>query len=126
MSVAASRGQPWLRRMSGRDPGETHRASTPLELLFDLTFVVAVAEAATQLEHALAAGHAVHALAGYAVVFFGLWWAWVNFTWFASAYDTDDVAYRLLTLVQMAGVLVFAAGIPAAFQHFDYATVVAG
>ena len=126
MSVAASRGQPWLRRMSGRDPGETHRASTPLELLFDLTFVVAVAGAATQLEHALAAGHAVHALAGYAVVFFGLWWAWVNFTWFASAYDTDDVAYRLLTLVQMAGVLVFAAGIPAAFQHFDYATVVAG
>jgi low temperature requirement protein LtrA len=126
MSVAASRGQPWLRRMSGRDPGETHRASTPLELLFDLTFVVAVAEAATQLEHALAASHAVHALAGYAVVFFGLWWAWVNFTWFASAYDTDDVAYRLLTLVQMAGVLVFAAGIPAAFQHFDYATVVAG
>jgi low temperature requirement protein LtrA len=126
MSEAAPRGQPWLRRMSGRDPGETHRASTPLELLFDLTFVVAVAEAATQLEHALAAGHAVHALAGYAVVFFGLWWAWVNFTWFASAYDTDDVAYRLLTLVQMAGVLVFAAGIPAAFEHFDYATVVAG
>jgi low temperature requirement protein LtrA len=126
MSEAASRPQPWLRRMSGRDPGETHRASTPLELLFDLTFVVAVAEAATQLEHALAAGHAAHALAGYAVVFFGLWWAWVNFTWFASAYDTDDVAYRLLTLVQMAGVLVFAAGIPAAFEHFDYATVVAG
>jgi low temperature requirement protein LtrA len=126
MSEAAPRWQPWLRRMSGRDPGETHRASTPLELLFDLTFVVAVAEAATQLEHALAAGHAVHALAGYAVVFFGLWWAWVNFTWFASAYDTDDVAYRLLTLVQMAGVLVFAAGIPAAFEHFDYATVVAG
>jgi low temperature requirement protein LtrA len=126
MSEAAPGGQPWLRRMSGRDPGETHRASTPLELLFDLTFVVAVAQAATQLEHALAADHAVHALAGYAVVFFGLWWAWVNFTWFASAYDTDDVAYRLLTLLQMAGVLVFAAGIPAAFEHFDYATVVAG
>ena len=75
--------------MSGRDPGETHRASTPLELLFDLTFVVAVAEAATQLEHALAAGHAVHALAGYAVVFFGLWWAWVNFTWFAGLGRAD-------------------------------------
>jgi low temperature requirement protein LtrA len=50
----------------------------------------------------------------------------MNFTWFASAYDTDDVPYRLLTLLQMAGVLVFAAGIPAAFQHFDLATVVAG
>ena len=126
MSEPASAPQPWLRRMSGRDPGEAHRASTPLELLFDLTFVVAVAQAAAQLEHALAQDHAAHALEGYAVVFFGLWWAWVNFTWFGSAYDTDDVAYRLLTLLQMAGVLVFAAGIPAAFEHFHYATVVAG
>jgi len=112
--------------MVGRDPDEAHRASTPLELLFDLTFVVAVARAASELHHALAQGHGGHALAGYAVVFFGLWWAWVNFTWFASAYDTDDVAYRLLTLLQMAGVLVYAAGIPAAFEHFDFTTVVAG
>jgi low temperature requirement protein LtrA len=119
-------GVAFLRRMSGRDPDEAHRASTPLELLFDLTFVVAVAAAGTQLRHALADGQTGHALAGYAIVFFGLWWAWVNFTWFASAYDTDDVLYRLLTLLQMAGVLVFAAGIPAAFQHFDFTTVVVG
>jgi low temperature requirement protein LtrA len=112
--------------MSGRDPGEEHRASTPLELLFDLTFVVAVARAGIELHDALGQGQAGHALTGYAAVFFGLWWAWVNFTWFASAYDTDDVPYRLLTLLQMAGVLVFAAGIPAAFQHFDFGTVVAG
>jgi len=42
--------------MSGRDPGEPHRASTPLELLFDLTFVVAVARAASQFHEALAGG----------------------------------------------------------------------
>jgi low temperature requirement protein LtrA len=112
--------------MSGRDPDEAHRASTPLELLFDLTFVVAVARAGFELRDALALGHASLALARYAEIFFGLWWAWVNFTWFASAYDTDDVPYRLLTLLQMAGVLVFAAGIPAAFEHFDLAIVVAG
>lgn len=126
MSEPGSRPRPWVQRMSGRDPGEAHRASTPLELLFDLTFVVAVARAGIELRDALAQGHAGHALAGYAVVFFGLWWAWVNFSWFASAYDTDDVPYRLLTLLQMAGVLVFAAGITAAFEHFDFATVVAG
>jgi len=126
MSEPASRPLPWMRRMSGRDPGEAHRASTPLELLFDLTFVVAVARAGIELRDALANGHAGHALAGYGAVFFGLWWAWVNFTWFASAYDTDDVPYRLLTLLQMAGVLVFAAGIPAAFEHFDFTTVVIG
>jgi low temperature requirement protein LtrA len=112
--------------MSGRDPSEAHRASTPLELLFDLTFVVAVARTGIELRNALAQGLAGLALARYAEIFFGLWWAWGNFTWFASAYDTDDVPYRLLTLLQMAGVLVFAAGIPAAFQHFDLATVVAG
>ena len=39
-------------------------------------------------------------------MFFAIWWAWMNFTWFASSYDTDDVPYRLLTMVQMAGVLV--------------------
>jgi low temperature requirement protein LtrA len=30
-----------LRLMSGRDPHEQHRTVTPLELLYDLTFVVA-------------------------------------------------------------------------------------
>src|SRR3712207_7380250 len=40
---------------------------------------------------------------------------WMNFTWFASSYDTDDVPYRLMTMVQMAGVLVLTAGVPVAF-----------
>jgi len=126
MSEATSDPLPWVRRMSGRDPSEAHRASTPLELLFDLTFVIAVARAGIELHNALAVGHAGLALARYAEIFFGLWWAWMNFTWFASAYDTDDVPYRLLTLLQMAGVLVFAAGIPAAFERFDLSIVVAG
>jgi low temperature requirement protein LtrA len=85
-----------------------------------------VALAAAELHHALAEGNAAHAVAGYAAVFFGIWWAWVNFTWFASAYDTDDVPYRILTLLQMSGVLVLAAGIPAAFDRFDFTTVVIG
>src|SRR2546427_12073947 len=126
MSESASRPLPWVRRMSGRDPAEAHRAHTPLELLFDLTFVVAVARAGIELHHALAQGDVGHALAGYAAVFFGLWWAWVNFTWFASAYDTDDVPYRLLTLLQMAGVLVLAAGIPIVFEKHDFVVPVIG
>ena len=47
----------------------------------------------------------------YAMVFFAIWWAWMNFTWFASAYDNDDILYRVVTLVQIAGVLVLAAGV---------------
>jgi low temperature requirement protein LtrA len=59
-------------------------------------------------------------------VFFAIWWAWMNFTWFASAYDTDDVPYRLFTLVQMAGVLVLAAGVSSAFEQQDFTGITVG
>jgi low temperature requirement protein LtrA len=62
----------------------------------------------------------------YSLVFFAIWWAWMNFTWFASAYDNDDVPYRLLVFVQIAGVLVFAAGIPRAFDEGDYTVAASG
>jgi low temperature requirement protein LtrA len=112
--------------MAGRDPNEHHRAATPLELLFDLCFVVAVAQAAGALHHDLTVGSIGHGVAAYLVVFFTIWWPWVNFTWFASAYDTDDVPYRLLTFVQIAGVLVVAAGVPRIFEALDFRIGVAG
>jgi low temperature requirement protein LtrA len=116
----------WWRPMVGRDRDQPHRAATPLELLFDLCFVVGVAQVAAQLHHSEAEAHFLEALLGYTLVFFGIWWAWVNFTWFASAYDTDDVPYRVLTMLQIGGVLVLAAGVPAAFTSGDYRVAVAG
>ncbi len=104
------------RHMAGRDIDEAHRVSTPLELLFDLTFVVAIAIAGTQLHHSVAEHHLAQGLAGYLTTFAAVWWAWMTFTWFASAYDTDDAHYRLCTMVQMVGVLVLAAGVPKASQ----------
>lgn len=104
---------------------EPHRVSTPLELLFDLTFVVAIAAAASQLHHAMAEHHLAQGLLGYVMAFFAIWWAWMSFTWFASAYDTDDVTYRLWTMVQMVGVLLLAAGIPAA-SHGDFTVITIG
>ncbi|HET7720442.1 MAG TPA: low temperature requirement protein A, partial [Acidimicrobiales bacterium] len=92
--------------MRPRDPGQAHRAATPLELFFDLTFVVAVAQCAASLHHAVAADHAGDVAFAYPATFFAIWWAWMNFTWFASAYDVDDTLYRIATFVQMAGVLV--------------------
>jgi low temperature requirement protein LtrA len=62
----------------------------------------------------------------YAMVFFAIWWAWMNFTWFASAFDTDDVPYRLAVLVQLAGSLILAAGIPRAFDERDFGIVTLG
>jgi low temperature requirement protein LtrA len=112
--------------MTARDPHEPHRASTPLELLFDLCFVVAVAQASGRLHHGIVEGHAGRAVLGYTVVFFAIWWAWMNFTWFASAYDTDDVPYRLLVFVQIAGVLVLAAGVARGLDGLDFRAIVAG
>lgn len=106
--------------MVARDPHEDHRVATPLELLFDLCFVVAVAQAAASLHHGLAHGEYAHAIIGFGLVFFAIWWAWMNFTWFASAYDCDDVVYRLKVLVQITGVLVIAAGVPRAFERGDF------
>ncbi|MGW2192977.1 low temperature requirement protein A [Streptosporangium sp. NPDC001682] len=112
--------------MSARPIDEPHRASSQLELLFDLTFVVAVAVVTAQLAHGIADGHGLAGLVPFLQVFFAIWWAWMNFTWFASSYDTDDVAYRLLTMVQMAGVLVLAAGVPAAAGRSDYGIITLG
>jgi len=117
-----------ITRMSARNTTEAHRASSPLELLFDLVFVVAIAQVAAQLAHSIADGHALETVGPYLMVFFAIWWAWMNFTWFASAYDTDDVPYRALVLVQMAGVLILAAGVPSAFSGVDggYTAVTVG
>ena len=112
--------------MRPRDVDEQHRASTPLELLFDLSFVVAVSQAADQLNHALGVGHFHTAIVGFLMVFFAIWWAWVNFTWFASAYDVDDLLYRLLTFVQIVGVLILAAGVESAFASGSFTTITIG
>jgi low temperature requirement protein LtrA len=112
--------------MTARSRDEEHRAATPLELFFDLCFVVAIAQAGARLVHALAEGHPGAAVVGYFFVFFGVWWAWMNFTWFASAYDVDDVPYRIATLVQIAGVLVYAAGVSRAFDDNDWTVAVIG
>lgn len=112
--------------MRPRDIDEEHRASTPLELLFDLCFVVAVSQAADELHAALLSGHFHTAVVGYLTVFFGIWWAWVNFTWFASAYDVDDLLYRVLTFVQIIGVLILAAGVASAFTAGNYTVMTIG
>ena len=112
--------------MGARSIDEPHRASSELELLFDLTFVVAVGVLTSQSENSIANGHPAHAVLPFLQVFFAIWWAWMNFTWFASSYGIDDVAYRLLTMVQMGGVIVLAAGIPAAVARSSYATVALG
>src|SRR5688572_10727815 len=121
-----------VRRMTGRDPHEAHRAATPLELLFDLTFVVAFSQISSQMAHYLELDQISTALVGFAFGTFAVTWAWINYSWLASAYDTDDVFFRVATLVVMVGVLVVALGVPDVFHslaegaHLDNTVMVTG
>jgi low temperature requirement protein LtrA len=63
---------------------------------------------------------------------FAICWAWINYSWLASAFDNDDLFFRLATMVQMIGVLILALGLPQMFHsidegvHVDNSVVVAG
>jgi low temperature requirement protein LtrA len=121
-----------MARMGGRDPHEKHRAATPLELFFDLTFVIAFGVAGSQFAHEIAEAHFGAGLLGFSFAVFAVVWAWINFTWFASAYDTDDWIFRLVTMLQIVGVLILAMGIEPMFHslvegdHVDNAVMVGG
>jgi low temperature requirement protein LtrA len=108
------------RRFQGRDPGEGHRTATPLELLYDLTLVVAFGVAADELAHFVADDHVWAGLAGFVFSAFAASWAWISYSWFASGYDTDDWLFRLATLVQMVGVIVVALGLPPMFESIEH------
>ncbi|GAA3130149.1 low temperature requirement protein A [Streptomyces rectiviolaceus] len=105
--------------MTGRDPEEHGRTSSPLELLFDLTFVVAVGTAASHFAEMVAAGHTGQAVTAFLLAMFAISVAWISFSWFASAFGTDDWLYRALTMLQMIGVVVFSLGLPAMFHSVE-------
>ena len=115
MSTLHHRNRP----MTGRDIHEPSRTATPLELLFDLTFVVGFGVAGEQGAHLIAEGHLADGIVGFAFSMFAICWAWINFTWFASAFDTDDWFYRVTTMVQMIGVVVLALGLPEMFASLE-------
>jgi low temperature requirement protein LtrA len=88
------------------DVGE--RRASWLELFFDLCFVAAIAALGEELLHdPTAAG-----IARFVLVFVPVWWAWMEFTWYATAWDNDDTLFRLSFLTAMFLVLVLAGTIP--------------
>ena len=106
--------------MRGRDRRESHRAASPLELLFDLTFVIGFGNAASQLAHQLAEGHYGPGLLAFTIAIVSVCWAWINYSWFSSAYDTDDWISRIATMVQMVGVIILSLGIPRLFDSLAH------
>jgi low temperature requirement protein LtrA len=107
------------KQMSGRDVNEANRVSSPLELFFDLIFAISLAVVSQQMSLLLAHGEFFAALLSFGISILAVCWAWMNYSWFASAYDTDDVTFRVAAMVHMVGVIVFTLGLPRLFQSIE-------
>lgn len=92
--------RPQLHRGGGRD----ERHATWLELFFDLVFVVAVAELAKVLHHDLTPG----GLAVFTALFVPIWWQWIDFSYYADQFETEDISSQIVTLLVMFGVIALA------------------
>jgi low temperature requirement protein LtrA len=102
-------------------PGRTHRLRavmrqeetvTPLELFFDLVFVLAI----TQCTALMSADPTWSGLAKGLVILGVLWWCWVGYAWLTSVVDPEEDAVRLVIFAAMAGLLVAGLCVPHAFD----------
>ncbi len=92
----------------------------PLELFFDLVFVLALTQCTALMAHeptweGLCKGLLVLGI---------LWWAWVGYAWLTSVVDPEEGGVRLALIAAMAAMLVCALAIPEAFE--DYGLLFAG
>jgi low temperature requirement protein LtrA len=85
---------------------------TPLELFFDLVFVLAL----TQCTALMAAEPSWTGLARGLAVLAVLWWSWVGYAWLTSVVDPEEGAVRLVIFAAMAAFLVAALCVPEAFD----------
>jgi len=98
--------QPRLR--TGRREGER---VTPLELFFDLVFVLAITQCTALMSH-----HPTWSGIGQGLLVLGvLWWGWVGYAWLTSVVDPEEVPVRLAIFVAMASLLIVSLCVPEAF-----------
>jgi low temperature requirement protein LtrA len=93
---------------------------TPLELFFDLVFVLAL----TQCTALMADEPTWEGLAKGVLVLGVMWWSWVGYAWLTSVVDPEEGAVRLFMFAAMAAFLVVALCVPGAFE--DQALLFAG
>jgi low temperature requirement protein LtrA len=84
---------------------------TPLELFFDLVFVLAL----TQCTALMAAEPTWTGLAQGMLVLGVLWWSWVGYAWLTSVVNPEEGAVRLVMFAAMGALLVAALCVPEAF-----------
>jgi low temperature requirement protein LtrA len=91
-------------------PREGERV-TPLELFFDLVFVLAITQCTALMAHHRTWAGLVQGL----LVLGVLWWAWVGYAWLTSVIDPEAGAVRLVMFGAMAAMLIVSLCVPEAF-----------
>src|SRR5918999_2598140 len=86
---------------------------TPLELFFDLVFVLAL----TQCTALMAAVPSWEGLAQALLIMALLWWSWGGYAWLTSVLDPEEGAVRIAMFAAMAAMLVAALCVPEAFDR---------
>jgi low temperature requirement protein LtrA len=100
-------------------PAGTEHRVTPLELFFDLVFVLAI----TQVTQLLADDSTWRGLARGLLILGMLWWAWAAYAWLTNEIDPDEGGARLAMFTATAGMLIVALAVPGAFNEnaFEFA-----
>jgi low temperature requirement protein LtrA len=98
------------RRLRAVLRGDEERV-TPLELFFDLVFVLAITQCTALMAHDPSWAGVAKGLLVLAV----LWWSWVGYAWLTSVVDPEEGAVRLSMFAAMAALLVVALCVPRAF-----------
>ncbi|HEX8073984.1 MAG TPA: low temperature requirement protein A [Thermoleophilaceae bacterium] len=86
---------------------------TPLELFFDLVFVLALTQCTALMAHEAT----WEGLAKGMLVLGVLWWSWVGYAWLTSVVDPEEGSVRLAIFAAMAAFLVTALCVPEAFDR---------
>ena len=84
---------------------------SPLELFFDLVFVLALTQCTQLMSDHPTWGGLVKGL----LVLGLLWWAWVGYSWITSVVDPEDDSVRIVIFAAMAAMLLVALAVPSAF-----------
>jgi low temperature requirement protein LtrA len=86
---------------------------TPLELFFDLVFVLAITQCTALMSH-----HPTWSGLAQGLLVLGvLWWSWVGYAWLTSVIDPEEGAVRLVMFVAMAALLIVSLCVPEAFGN---------
>jgi len=85
----------------------------PLELFFDLVFVLAITQCTALMSH----DPSWEGLAKGLLVLGVLWWSWVGYAWLTSVVDPEEGAVRVTIFAAMAALLVAALCVPSVFEN---------